>query len=71
MALLAMVPKFATRLRCLHCYIVIIIELVSSSARVTSVKSTQGVGLTDGHTDPKIGPQVYLGLIKIECCESQ
>ena len=37
------------------------IDLVSSSARVTSVKSTQGVGLTDGHPDPKIGPQVYLG----------
>ena len=41
------------------------IEVVSSSARVTSVKSTQGVGLTDGHPDPKIGPQVYLGPIKI------
>ena len=40
------------------------IELVSSSARVTSVKSTQGVSLTDGHPDPKIGPQVYLGPIK-------
>ena len=45
------------------------IELVSSSARVTSVKSQQGVSLTDGqtsgHPDPKIGPQVYLGPIKI------
>ena len=44
------------------------IGLVSSSARVTSVKSTQGVSVTDGrtdrHPDPKIGPQVYLGPIK-------
>ena len=40
------------------------IELVSSSARVTSVKSQQGVGLTDGHAGPKIGSQVYLGPIK-------
>ena len=39
------------------------IELVSSSARVTSVKSQQGLltqSLTEGHPDPKIGPQVYL-----------
>ena len=41
------------------------IELVSSSARVTSVKSQQPLGLTDGHPDPTIGPQVYLGPIKI------
>ena len=41
------------------------IELVSSSARVTSVKSQQGVLRTDGHPDPKIGPQVYLGPIKM------
>ena len=41
------------------------IELVSSSARVTSVKSQQGVSLTDRHPDPKIGPQVYLGPIKM------
>ena len=40
------------------------IELVSSSARVTSVKSQQGVSRTDGHPDPTIGPQVYLGPIK-------
>ena len=40
------------------------IELVSSSARVTSVKSQQGVGLTHWHPDPKIGPQVYLGPLK-------
>ena len=32
------------------------IELVSSSARVTSVKSTKGVSVTDGHPDTKIGP---------------
>ena len=31
-------------------------ELVSPSARVTSVKSQQGGVLTDGHPDPKIGP---------------
>ena len=43
------------------------IDLVSSSARVTSVKSQQGVSLTDGHPDPKIGPQVYLGPIKTLC----
>ena len=36
------------------------IELVSSSARVTSVKSTQGLLVCDGHPDPKIG----LGPIK-------
>ena len=41
------------------------IELVSSSARVTSVKSQKPLLLSDGHTDPKIGPQVYLGPIKI------
>ena len=45
------------------------IELVSSSTRVTSVKSQQGVSRTDrrtdGQMDPKIGPQVYLGPIKI------
>ena len=34
------------------------IELVSSSARVTSVKSTQGVGVTEGHPDTKIGPGI-------------
>ena len=28
--------------------------------------STKGLGLTDGHPDPKIGPQVYLGPIKID-----
>ena len=32
------------------------IELVSSSARVTSVKSHKGGGLTDRHSDTKIGP---------------
>ena len=36
------------------------IELVSSSARVTSVKSYKRLGVCDGHPDPKIGPQVYL-----------
>ena len=40
------------------------IDLVSSSARVTSVKSAKGVLLTDGHPDPKIGPQGRLGPIK-------
>ena len=42
------------------------IGLVSSSAGVNSVKSTQGLGVSDGHPDPKIGPQVYLGPIKIK-----
>ena len=41
------------------------IKLVPSSARVTSVKSQQGGSVTDGHLDPKIGPQVYLGPINI------
>ena len=42
------------------------IELVSPSARVTSVKLNQtSHSLTDGHPDPTIGPQVYLGPIKI------
>ena len=40
------------------------IDLVSSSARVTSVKSHKGVLVSDGHPDPKIGPQVYLCPIK-------
>ena len=40
------------------------IDFVSPSARVRSVKSAKGLGVSDGHTDPKIGPQVYLGLIK-------
>ena len=38
--------------------------MVSLAARVTSVKSTQGLRLTDGQPDPTIGPQVYLGPIK-------
>ena len=41
------------------------IELVSSSARVTSVKSYKRLVVCDGHPDPKIGPQVYLGPIKM------
>ena len=40
------------------------IELVSSSARVTSVKSHKPLVVSDGHPDPTIGPQVYLGPIK-------
>ena len=28
------------------------------------MKSAKGLGVSDGHTDPKIGPQVYLGPIK-------
>ena len=39
------------------------IELVSSLARVTSVKSTKGVLVSDGHPDTKIGPG-HLGPIK-------
>ena len=39
------------------------IELVSSLARVTSVKSTKGLSVTDGHPDTKIGPG-HLGPIK-------
>ena len=42
------------------------IGLVSSSAGVNSVKSTQGLGVSDGHPDPKIGPQVYLGPINVK-----
>ena len=41
------------------------IKLVSSSARVTSVKSTKGLLVSDGHPDTKIGPQGHLGPIKI------
>ena len=58
----------------LHCLIALIallalsasIELVSSSARVTSIKFHKPLThwRTDGHPDPKIGPQVYLGPIK-------
>ena len=42
------------------------IDLLSSSARVTSVKFQKHHVLTEGHPDPKIGPQVYLGPIKIK-----
>ena len=68
----ALFAKLATRL--IHCIVTLpwitllalslSIELVSSSARVTSVKFHKGVGQTDGHPDPKIGPQVYLCPIK-------
>ena len=65
---LALFAKFATRLHNLHWIallaLLVSIKLVSSSARVTSVKS-QGLWRTDGHPDPKIGSQVYLGSIKI------
>ena len=44
------------------------IDLVSSSARATSVKFQKhdllSDLLSDRHPDPKIGPQVYLGPIK-------
>ena len=70
---LALVQHLATRWH--HCIVTlpwialltlsVSIELVSSSARVTSVKSTQGGVRSDGHPDPKIGPQVYLGPIKM------
>ena len=67
----ALLPKLATRLH--HCIatlpwiallaLSVSIELVSSSARVTSVKSTKGVFVTDRHPDTKIGPG-HLGPIK-------
>ena len=44
-------------------------ELASSSARVTSVKSHKPLRVSDGHPDPKIGPQVYLGPIKMTAIE--
>ena len=55
MASLALVPKLATRLPHMHCHITfncplalsVGIDLVSSTARVTSVKSTQGVGVRE------------------------
>jgi hypothetical protein len=66
-----LLPKLATRLH--HCIatlpwiallaLSVSIELVSSSARVTSVKSYKPLVVSDGHPDPKIGPQVYLGPI--------
>ena len=69
----ALLPKLATRLH--HCIatlpsiallaLSVSIELVSSSARVTSVKSYKPLVVSDGHPDPKIGPQGYLGPIKI------
>ena len=70
---LALVLKLATRLhQCIATlpWIALLalsvgIELVSSLARVTSVKFQQGVVLTHWHPDPKIGPQVYLGPIKM------
>ena len=74
---LALLPKLATRLH--HCIatlpwiallaLSVSIELISSLARVTSVKSYKRLGVClfvcDGHPDPKIGPQVYLGPIKM------
>ena len=58
MAPIVLLSKLTTRLHYLHylhCYIALLalsvsIELVSSSARVTSVKSTKGLGRTDGQT---------------------
>ena len=55
MAAFALVPNLA---------LLVSIELISSLARVTPVKSQKGLLLSDGHPDPKIGPQVYLGPIK-------
>ena len=40
------------------------IELLSLSARVTSVKSSKRIGRSLRHPDSKIGPQVHLGSIK-------
>ena len=70
--------KVGHQVASLHCHILpwiallalsVSIELVSWSARVTSVKSYKRLGVClfvcDGHPDPKIGPQVYLGPIKI------
>ena len=43
------------------------IELVSSSSRVTSVKSQKALAVcTQRDLDPQIGPQVYLGPIKTQ-----
>ena len=77
MAPFELFAKLATRMRNLRStlpWIALLalsvsIDLVSSSARVTSVKFQKHLvltdGRTDGHPDPKIGPQVYLGPIKI------
>ena len=43
------------------------IQLVSSSAKVTSVKSAK-TSLSLRHSDPQIGPQVYLGPIENAHC---
>ena len=68
------IPKLVTRLRYLHCYICLGLpywhyQLVLScyphqpeSHQLSLHKVSEG--LTDGHPDPKIGPQVYLGPIK-------
>ena len=46
------------------------IDLVTSSARVPSVKSQKCLSLTERHLDPTIGPQVYLGPIKSAVVET-
>ena len=55
---LALLPKLATSNTCIAT-----LPSIALSARVTSVKSTQGLVLTQSVTD---GPQVYLGPIKTD-----
>ena len=45
------------------------VELPSSSARVTSVKSAKPLGGSELHQDPQIGPQGHLGPIKVHVSE--
>ena len=80
MTSLAMFPKLATRSRHLHCHIALncSIGIISqywvgifiSQSHISKVpKMSRSDGRTDGHPDPTIGPQVYLGPIKRECFE--
>ena len=54
-------PKLATRLRYLYYYIALDCPIGSYQLSFKKVLE----GLSDGHPDSKIGPQVYLGPIKI------
>ena len=66
LAQLALLPKLSTRLCYLHCYIALDCPIVWLSWYPHQPESHQLSlhKVCDGHPDPKIRPQVYLGPIK-------
>ena len=70
MAPLALVLKLATRVQSLHCHIALncpIALALSVILRYPHQPESHQLSFTkvaEGHPDPKIGPQVYLGPIK-------